>query len=119
MADRTYPYRRQAMGLAWPTHISTRQLPDGRYELRLDGLAPVVLSAALFAARSDYQRWQILRVLGVYGNWFARQHGLELPIETGRFVECGAEFLFEAEDNPYTFARLRIPRRIVVPGEAS
>ena len=56
----------------------------------------------------------ILRLLDTYGKWFGRQHGLRLPIRAGRFVECGAVFVFEAEDDPYTFAQLRIPRRIVV-----
>lgn len=102
----------------WPTEVCSRWLPEGRYDIRIAGCAPAVLSPGLYFSRTDYQRWQILRLLNAYGKWFAHQHSRRLPVETGRFVECGAEFVFEDEADPYTFARLRIPRRIVVSGEA-
>jgi hypothetical protein len=115
-AGRTYQWK--AMVPDWPTEIYSRQLPDGRFEISMDGVAPAVISPGLSCTRTNYQCWQILRLLDVYGKWFARQHGLRLPIKTGRFVECGAVFVFEDEADPYTFARLRIPRRIVVSREA-
>lgn len=98
----------------WPTDIFSKKLPDGRYEISMAGVAPAVISPGLSRTRTNYQCWQILRLLDVYVKWFARQHGLRLPVRTGRFVECGKVFVFEAEDDPYTFA----PRRIVVSREA-
>ena len=102
----------------WPTEVCSRWLPDGRFEIRIAGCAPAVISPGLYYSRTDYERWQILRLLNAYGKWFASCHDRRLPIGKGRFVEAGEEFLFEDEADPYTFARVRIPRRIVVSGEA-
>lgn len=117
-AGRTYRYRQKATLPAWPTAIGTRWLPDGRYEISIAGCAPAVIFPGLYFSRTDYQRWQLLRLLHFYGKGFADRHGLRLPIKTGRFVEAGKAFVFEDEVNPYTFARLRVPRRSVVAGEA-
>ena len=115
-AGRAYQWK--AMVPDWPTQIFSRRLPDGRFEISMAGVAPAVISPDLYSSRTDYERWQILRLLHTYGKWFAGNQGLRLPIETGRFVEAGEEFGFEDEGNPYTFAGLRIPRRIVVSMEA-
>lgn len=100
----------------WPTDIHSRWLPDGRFEISIAGCAPAVISSDLYYSRTDYERWQILRLLNVYGKWFAGSYSRRLPIKTGRFVEAGEMFVFEDEGDPYTFAKLRIPRRIVVAG---
>jgi hypothetical protein len=78
----------------WPTEICSRWLPEGRFEISIAGCAPAVISPSLYYSRTDYQRWQILRLLNVYGKWFASSHSRRLPIKTGRFVEAGGGVCF-------------------------
>jgi hypothetical protein len=88
-------------------------LPDGRYQLRIDGLLPVVIGRVLFAGASERRLWAIVRLLAFHADWFCAMRGLPVPKKTGRFVECGDEFVLEDELNPYRFARLRVPKRNV------
>lgn len=92
-----------------PEPVPARPLPDGRFELRVEGCFPVVLTADTYFAKTPLKHWQIAMLLAVYGNCF------KLPPD-GRFLEDGQQFVFEP---PASFpdAKLVVPRRIVVSRE--
>lgn len=92
-----------------PEPVPARPLPDGRFELRVEGCFPVVLTADTYFAKTPLKHWQIAQLLTVYGKHFSLPSG-------GRFFEDGQRFVFEPPASDPD-AHLAVPRRIVVSGE--
>ena len=99
-----------------PATVIASFLPDGRYRLQIDRYIPVVISAALFAALTQHQRWAMVRLLAAHAALYCVQHRLPIPWKTGRFVQGGDEFFLEDELDPYGYAEFRVPGRRVIAG---
>jgi hypothetical protein len=92
-----------------PDPVPARILPDRRFELRVAGCFPVVLTSDTYFAKSALKHWQIARLFAVYGRYFGLPSG-------GRFLEDGQEFVFEAPASAPD-PHFAIPRRAVISGE--
>ena len=92
-----------------PNPVPARILPDGRFELRVAGCFPVVLTADTYFEKTPLKHWQIVQLLAVYGKHFSLPSG-------GRFFEDGQQFVFEPPASSPE-AHLAVPRRVVVSGE--
>jgi hypothetical protein len=71
VAGRAYEWKRRMPEI--PPAVTAYRLPDGRYKLLTEGLIPVVISRALYAACTEHQRWAMVRLLAAHAVFFCTE----------------------------------------------
>src|SRR5512132_2019126 len=98
--------------MAMDTGLHSRWLPHGRFELTLGRCVPVIVRAGTFFSKTRSELYCLVGMLTLVADFFRKQHGYELPLETGTFTEGETEFVLEDPDGSSQFCKLRVPRTI-------
>lgn len=78
-----------------PATVIASFLPDGRYRLQIDRYIPVVISAALFAALTQHQRWAMVRLLAAHAALYCVQHRLPIPWRPAASCRAATSFFWK------------------------
>lgn len=84
--------------------LQARWLPDGRFELTLGKCIPVVVRSSTYFSKTESELFCLVGEMTLIAHELKEEHGYDLPLRSGRFVEDG-QGKFTLEEDPAPAAR--------------